>query len=56
MRELTIAVDGHPFLPLSSVPGRLAVALLGIGAAAALAGAHPALRAAACRRARRGRA
>ncbi len=39
VRELTIAVDGHPFLPLSSVPGRLAVALLGIGAAAALAGA-----------------
>jgi mannosyltransferase len=39
VRELTIAADGHPFLPLSSVPGRAAVALLGIGAAAALAGA-----------------
>jgi 4-amino-4-deoxy-L-arabinose transferase-like glycosyltransferase len=38
VRELTISVDGHPFLPLSSVPGRLALVLLGLGAAAALAG------------------
>jgi hypothetical protein len=38
IRELTIALDGHPFLPLSSVPGRAALVLLGAGAAAALAG------------------
>ena len=44
VRELTIAVDGHPFLPLSSVPGRAALVLLGIGAAAALAGAVMRLR------------
>ena len=38
VRELTISVDGHPFLPLESVPGRAALVLLGVGAAAALAG------------------
>jgi mannosyltransferase len=44
LRELTIAVDGHPFLPLSSVPGRVAVILLAIGAAAAAAGAVAGIR------------
>jgi hypothetical protein len=39
VRELTISVDGHPFLPLESVPGRAALVLLGLGAAGALAGA-----------------
>ena len=38
VRELTISVDGHPFLPLSSVPGRAALVLLGAGVAAAIAG------------------
>jgi 4-amino-4-deoxy-L-arabinose transferase-like glycosyltransferase len=38
VRELTISVDGHPFLPLSGVPGRPALVLLSLGAAAAVAG------------------
>lgn len=39
VRELTISVIGHPFLSLESAPGRAALALFGLGVAAAVAGA-----------------